>query len=313
MRKLGFWALALGVSVGWASVAAADAPKPVSLSRAATGAWSEKAAHVADDVQAGKPLVIEVFVPLCADAAGGPCGKHAGAGDPANLEDNLYWGAVFGARRFFDRKYLGWTRTEAGPGESWELERATYKRSASGSRWGTSGSIDVFVVLHAINGDAGDDALRRFRDVATSGGSVKFNDGSGVREERVHAVGFMGRNPLLENGKIPKHLDLPEPSPGSGTAAFSIAAYSRETLGPWLQRSGSRSVILARGAAASEGYVLDSVAQGLANNEASWTIAKRTTKAYARWHRLPEQVADIYFNPRTPKLLQVSSDDKPAS
>jgi hypothetical protein len=284
----------------------AEAPK------AATSGWSVRSAPAENDVQSGKPLVIEVFVPLCSDKKGGPCGKHPGAGDGNDLDENLYWGAVFGARRFLERRGLGWTRTELTKGEGAELERATYHRTVSGSRWGTSGSVDVYLVLHAIQGDANRDALDHFRDVAANGGTVKFNDGSALREERVHVVGFMGRNPLLVDGRAPTKPDLPEASASAGAIpSFSIGAYSRETLAPWLSTTGSRSLLLARGAMASEAYLLDAIARGVAENDTSWGIQKRETKSYGDFQKLRREVAELHFLPYLPPLI--TGADKPNS
>ena len=53
------------------------------------------------DIHSGKPLVVHVTVPLCSNTQI-DCGS-AVAGDPDRLETNLYWGAAFGHRRFFDR------------------------------------------------------------------------------------------------------------------------------------------------------------------------------------------------------------------
>jgi len=299
----GFLALSLGtLAAATPADAHADAPKPLTVAKVAPSGWGSSSA--ASDVRAGKPLVIEVFVPLCSDSKGGACGKHPGAGDPDDLDSNLYWGAVWGARRFLERKWLGWTRTESGQGEAWELERATYKRTVSGSRWGVDGGVDVYLVLHAVQGDQGSDALERFRDKASGGGNVRFNDGSGIREERVHVVGFMGRNPLIKNGRVPKRVALPEASTSSSAIpSFSIAAYSRETLAPWLHSSGSRALLLARGAVASEGYLLESIARGLAENDRSWGLTERATKTYSKYKKLPENVAKAHFSPVLPKQL----------
>jgi hypothetical protein len=299
----GFLALSLGSCVVAAPVdARAEAPKPLTAAKSAPSGWGSSSA--ADDVRAGKPLVIEVFVPLCSDAKGGACGKHPGAGDPDDLESNLYWGAVWGARRFLERKWLGWTRTESGQGEGWEIERATYKRTVNGSRWGVDGSVDVYLVLHAVQGDQGSEALERFRDKASGGGKIRFHDGSGIREESVHVVGFMGRNPLLKNGRVPKRVELPEASKSSAAIpSFSIAAYSRETLAPWLQSSGSPALLLARGAVASEGYLLESIARGLAENDRGWALTERATKTYSKYKKLPANVAKAHFSPVLPKQL----------
>lgn len=276
----------------------ATAESHVAKAAGTSGGWSQHSASAVGAADSGKPVVIEVFVPLCSDKRGGPCGKHPGAGDAADLEHNIYWGAIYGARRFLDRGWMGWQRTEQTSGEGSELERVTYRRSVPGSRWGSSAPVDVFVVLHAIHGDSNGEALEDFRNKAASGGSVKFNDGSAMREESVHAVGFMGRNPLLKSGKPPnqKDLDLPAPSSGGGgIPSFSIAAHSRETLGVWLRESGSPALLLSRGAVASEGYLLEAVLRGLSENEPGYVIRKRATETYAKHHKMMKSLAELHF------------------
>ncbi len=304
LRKL-VLAAGIGACVAAAAPAAADAPTPVSTSGKPTyGAWSGKHAQVLEDVSAGRPLVVEVFVPLCSDKRGGPCGKHDGAGEPDNLEDNLYWGAIWGAHRYLKRGWLGWTEVQQSGREDFALQRAVFTRKVSGAKWGSETSVEQVVVLHAVHGDSNEDALDRFRKRAESGGTVRFQDASGVREERVHAVGFMGRNPLLKNGVVPKKVDLPGASASSGAiASFSIAAHSRETLAPWLAETGSRALILARGASASEAYALESVLKGIGDNDATWTIEKRTIASYAKHQRLTENVAKLHFARALPKHL----------
>ncbi|MCA9593561.1 MAG: hypothetical protein KC776_09635 [Myxococcales bacterium] len=305
--KLGLirsFSMALALSaVGLSSTAQAEGPKPLAVEKTVQPArgWSDKSPDVGEAVRSGQPLVVEVFVRLCSEKRGGPCGKHEGAGEADNLDDNIYWGAVWGARRYLSRGYLGWKPVETGPGESWELERAVFSRNLSGARWGVSGDIEQIVVLHAIHGDSGEEALSRFRDRASGGGSVHLKDG---RDVSVHVVGFMGRNPLLKNGKVPKEVDLPDSSSSSGAIpSFSIAAHSRETLGPWLLGTGSRALLLARGPVASEAYILQSVLDGVGHNDNTWNVEQRTIKSYAKFQKISEKVSALYFRRYLPKSL----------
>jgi hypothetical protein len=304
VKGLGAGLVALAATTGVPEAEAQQGPtKAVPQANAGKG-WSRHNSAAVDAAQSGKPVVIEVFVPLCSEKRGGPCGKHKGAGDGSDLEANIYWGAIYGARRFMERAWMGWTKTEQTAGEgSVVLERATFKRSVSGSRWGATSPVEVIVVLQAYQGDANDQALEHFRDKASSGGSVKFNDGGGVREEAVHVVGFMGRNPLLKNGKPPreKDLDLPEVEKDGGLPSFSIAAHSRETLATWLYKAGSPALVLSRGAVASEGYLLEAVLRGLAENDPGFSIRKRATEVYAKHHKLMKSVAEIHFSPTIPE------------
>src|SRR5512134_1212089 len=97
MGKCGLVFGALLASLGLSGVAAGDPPKPIAVTQSTTGGgWASKSPDAIADVQSGKPLVIEVFVPLCSSKRGGPCGKTEESGEADNLDDNIYWGAIFG-------------------------------------------------------------------------------------------------------------------------------------------------------------------------------------------------------------------------
>src|SRR5262245_50438317 len=68
---------------------------------AVAAALAHAAPAAAEDLD-GKPPVLYVVVPLCSNEQV-DCGSTL-AGRPGDLEHNLYWGAVFGARRFFERR-----------------------------------------------------------------------------------------------------------------------------------------------------------------------------------------------------------------
>ncbi|MBX3128321.1 MAG: hypothetical protein KF718_16475 [Polyangiaceae bacterium] len=298
------WARVLGAAVvAGAALAPPVAAQPQALEVATAQGrpkgWADRHSSVQSDVLGGKPFVVQVFVPLCADSRGGKCGKHKGAGDPTNLDDNLYWGAIWGARRYLQRGYLGW-QVESAATEQGELERLVLKRNAPGRRWGASSStVEQIVVLHAIDGESYQEAMDRFRERASGGGVVTF----GGRTETVHVVGYMGRNPLLRNGKVPKEIDLPTPSRSANAIpSFSIAAHSRETLAPWLAGTGSSAMVLARGPIASEAYILDTILKGLGDNHPTYEIWNETAKTYRKHHRhVNHDLATLYFAPYIPK------------
>lgn len=291
----------LSVSFGLFA-SAANAQAPTRVGEGSASGWAKKAPDVEGAVRSGKPVVVEVFVPLCSDQKGGKCGKHKGAGEPENLEDNLYWGAVWGARRYLDRSWLGWKKVEQSAGSGSVLERVVLSRDVSGSRWGTTGRVEQIVVLHAYHGDAGREAFDAFRDRARSGGSVSFSGGGGARSEAVSVVGFMGRNPLLKNGQVPRKSDLAEASESpSAIPSFSIAAYSRETFGAWLAQTGSPILLAPRGPVASEAYVLHEVLKGIGENEHTWRLWQEAADVYVKFQRIPRELAKVYWAPFIPK------------
>src|SRR5690242_5616989 len=124
--------------------------------------WSAVDAQIGADVREGRPLVVLVVVPLCHNDQIN-CGS-AIAGRPRDLEHNIYWGAVFGQRRFFERKGSEFTRVELTSGKGELLSRAVYRRVISRAPWGgkEGETVEQIVVLEAFDGDAIDAAVKRF-------------------------------------------------------------------------------------------------------------------------------------------------------
>src|SRR6185437_4112950 len=83
---------------------------------------------------AGRPLVVYVVVPLCSNAQI-DCGSSI-AGRPTDLAHNIYWGAIFGARRFLERKGSGWERVDVAAEDGARLERAVFRMRVPGTPWG---------------------------------------------------------------------------------------------------------------------------------------------------------------------------------
>src|SRR5262245_48683396 len=63
---------------------------------------------VIDDLAAGKPLVVEVHIPLC-DNSIIRCGNPK-LGDGNNPDTNLYWATTPGFGLWFSRRGSGWKR-----------------------------------------------------------------------------------------------------------------------------------------------------------------------------------------------------------
>ncbi len=256
--------------------------------------WSAAVPGVVRDVQAGRPLVVRVVVALCSNAQI-DCGSAA-AGSPGNLRTNLYWGAIFGARRFLERKRSGWERVEVQPGRGAVLERVIFRRWVDGTRWGLAekSRVEELAVLDAVHGAHIDEAVRGFWQTATRGAQVEFSDSGQQRSVRVHVVGYDGHNRLMDGTRLP------------GTAArspraipsFVLACYSASWFSPSLRAAGSEPLVMTRALMAPEGYVLDAVLRGLGDNESEKAIRRRAVRAYAAWQRLSFGQASRIFAPR---------------
>ncbi len=267
----------------------------VAAAPASPAPWAKE--EVQKSVQSRRRLVVRVYVPLC-DNDQIDCGGVK-AGDPSDLEHNLYWGAIFGQRRFFSRKSGRFERVPQ-PGWSAEgphLERAVFKKRFAGGPWGAEEDVMLYVVLDAFRGGAIDDVVDRFYREAEAGGAILIEDGEETRTERVDVVGYAGHNRMMD-GKAPPPRLPDGDARGADRApipSFVMACRSAAYFATPLKERGSEPILMTRDLMAPEGYVVDAIVNGLAANESKARIRARVVKAYADAHQIEERVASSIF------------------
>ncbi|MFO0759963.1 MAG: hypothetical protein U0359_25990 [Byssovorax sp.] len=284
----------LRVSIASVLLAAAllIAPRPA-LADPQAPPWTAADPRIAREIQAGKPLVTLVVVPLC-DNALIDCGSPI-AGRPRDLGHNVYWGAVFGHRRFFERKNSGWERVErTGVGDDGLLERVVMRRAVARAPFGGAPgeTTEQLVVLEAIDGTAIDKALARFMRLATGGGTVHFQDGDRRREERIQVAGYAGHNRLMDGVPMPARASGPGRTP---IPSFVMACISESYFDASLRGAGSTPLLLTRTLMAPEGYLIDAITRGLGENLPHPALRERAIAAYATWQRISPGVAAHTF------------------
>jgi hypothetical protein len=258
--------------------------------RAASAGWSDAQPQVARDLQRGKPLVVHVVVPLC-HSGQIVCGEH-GLGSPKNLRTNLYWGAMFGAKRFFERRHSGWQAVSRRRDVDGVLERAVYRKRQPGAAWGMPGTIEQLVVLDAIDGDRIDDAVKRFWHGATGGRWLRL---SATRwpKLRVHVTGYAGHNRLMDGVKLGRRRH----SRIGPTSSFVLACDSESYFGDALRDAGSTPLLTTQAFMAPEGYTVEAMANALGRNLAPGAIRSAVVASYARWQRISQAQASRIFAP----------------
>jgi hypothetical protein len=230
-------------SVFWVAcsyVAAALAFAATPAHAAAPDDWlSDLTSRVTDDLAAGKPLVVQVHVPLC-DNSVTRCG-NAKLGDGNQPSTNLYWATTPGFGKWFERRGTGWTRLllatdPEATGDDDVLELRVYRQSiAAAASWRKRGAprrFDVVLVIHAWRGTAIDRALDAYaRDASqATPRSITLADGSTLAAGgAAQLVAFVGHNRLMD-------LDAyawPEPGEvAKGTIAIAChtAAYMKREV-----------------------------------------------------------------------------------
>jgi hypothetical protein len=256
---------------------------------AAEPSLADAAPSLAAEVRAGHPLVTYVVVPLC-DSDQINCGS-AVAGRPADLEHNLYWGAQFGARRFFERKNSGWERVEITRKDAVFLERAVYRRFVPGAPWGRSEPVEQIVAFQAIHGASIDEAVDHFHRIATEGGRLSFRDGDKARDEAIQIAGYEGHNRLMDGKKLPE----PAKAARSPVPSFVLACESEPYFAPSLVKAGSLPLVTTATLMAPEAYLVDAIVRGIGENAPAVELRARAVATYAKWQRLSHKQASSVF------------------
>jgi hypothetical protein len=235
--------------------------------------------------------VILVHVALC-DSSQIACGGQ-GAGDPASLDKNLYWGRAFGVRRFFDETARGFERVGTRRASSGVvLEELVYRRvvPARGWRLEPDATVEQVVVLRAFHGAAIERATDEFFLTAAEARHVTLElDGVALRLP-VHVAGYAGHNRLMDGHRLPS-----VEHPTTSVPAFVFACRSHQYFSEALSAAGSKPLVMTRDLMAPEGYVIEAVVNGLGENLPLVALRERVVRAYAKWQRIPERVARSIF------------------
>ncbi len=196
-------------------------------------------ADVIADLADGKPLVVQVHVPLC-DNDVIPCGnKRLGDGD--NPSTNLYWATTAGFGKWFARKRSGWTRVLDGDGatvaDADVLDLLVYRRTVAASQaWRDAGAparFEVYVVAQAWRGEAIDRALDRWaRDLyGASAQALTLDDGTTIAAGgAAHIVAYVGHNRLMDLDGYAWPADSSDTRKGAVAIACHTDAYMHDDV-----------------------------------------------------------------------------------
>jgi len=253
---------------------------------AAAPAWADDAAgRVRADVRAGRPLVVHVVVALCDNVHQGivPVPPHLGHGD--DPDGNLYWGARYGVRGYFDRA-PGWKRvgTEKRPADG-VLERVVYEARVDGAR--------VVLVADAWDGARMADALVRFLEMAAGRGAATARAGGAdvAAGGGAHVVAFVGHNGLMDLGTVSAGAGPPSPA----RAAIVLACASRSYFTPLLEASGAVPLLLTNGLMAPEAYSLEAAVRAWFETGDAPATRTAAANAYATYQKCGRAAARKLF------------------
>lgn len=220
-------------------------------------------------LSAAPPVSVLVIVPLC-DGAQLACGRGA-LGDPGSPDDNLYWGALYGAERFLRKARAYEVQPSSAPTPPVLRELRLHRRGNGDER-------ALAITLRAYDGRAIERALADYLD-AVAGHSADL-------------VVWAGHDVLM---------DVAAPTRARSERAANaavLACDSEEHFGPVLDAIGARSVALTRSFMAPEGYLLDALLENVARHGPEERVHLRAAlaSAYAKYQRITPKAASTVFS-----------------
>ena len=257
--------------------------------------------RVVGDIKAGKPLVVEVHVPLC-DSSIIPCG-NAKLGDGENPETNLYWATTPGFGRWFKRRGSGWTRVQladADTGDKDVLALHVYRRTIrTPAAWKKRGAPDQFeldLVVRAWRGTAIDRALAVYSQDISGGAArtVKLDGGGTLAAgSAAQIVAWVGHNRLMDLTSF----EWPKPAE-TAQGTIAIACHTAAYMEANVPAQARVPLLMTRDFLFSNAAPLEATVLAFANGKGYAAMRSDATVAYAGVQKRPvAKIAGVFTNP----------------
>jgi hypothetical protein len=258
--------------------------------------------RVVADAKAGKPLVVEVHVPLCEGTIIACGNKKLGDGD--NPETNLYWSTTPGFGEWFARRGSGWKRMlkqKAGEtGDADVLAVHVYRRAittpAAWRKQGAPAKLEVDLVIHGWRGTAIDRALAAYAaDVSgATARTVTLTDGTTLDAGgAAQIVAWVGHNRLMDLESFQW------PTPGTMTkGAIAIACHTAAYMEEEVPSATRVPLLMTRDFLFANAAPLEATVLAFANGGTYAAIRLAAATAYAGVQkREVRQVYGAFTNP----------------
>jgi len=230
------------------------------------------------------PRVVHVFVALADNAHQGIVPVPAALGNGDDPDRNLYWGAAFGVKTFFNRSQKDWAQLgQPTKGFTKQIaERVVYRHWKTGT----------LLIADAYRGNEIRQAISDFLSAAAdSERKATFNitDKTGPKtvEAKADLVVYVGHDGLM---------DFPLEKTFSGDSvskrqAIVLACASKQYFGAALKPTGAEPLLWTTNLMAPEAYTLKAALDGWIAGETNEQIRQRAAGAYAQYQRISEKAA----------------------
>jgi hypothetical protein len=222
--------------------------------------------------------VVHVFVALCDNDHQGIVKVSKTLGDGKDPEHNLYWGAGYGVKTFFQRS-PDWTEVPVSAPAAPILRRAVFvsKKLAP----------PVYVVADAYDGERMDTALNDFLNAAAGKRTTKITVGKVTFDAASGAdlVAWVGHDALMDlTVKAPVHV----PGTVHPDGAIVLACLSQKYFTPPLRAAGVEPLVATTNFMAPEAYSLEAAIRSWGAGEDGKKMRVAAGKAYAQYQKISD-------------------------
>jgi hypothetical protein len=257
--------------------------------------------EMAPELASGRPLVVQVHVPLC-DNDVLRCGRGR-LGDGEDADGNLYWATSGGFRGWFGRKGSPWRLVHrvARPEDDVIEVRVWRRRVAPGPALrarGVKKPVTVYVVAYAWRGESIARAMSAYatdlfgggaRRIALPGGEVLAAGGA------ARLVAFVGHNGWMDvsDFRWPR-----SPSGAPRKATIAVACITEDYLAPAVPDERRVPLLFTRSLLFAGAHAFEGAVSAFAGGQSLAGIRESAVRAYAAGQGKPlPRVRAAFTNP----------------
>ena len=216
---------------------------------------------------------VHVMVALCDNETQGIVPVPASIGRGDDPDRNLYWGAGYGVKTFFDKKTTDWVLVEKLESDySYILDRRLFKHR----------NQDVYLLAEAYHGAHMKDCLEDFlhsadgqgvRVACTSDGQKLYFGG------KANVLSFVGHNGLMD---VQPEVNFRE-AKTLRPKVIILGCYSKMYFEPYIQQAQAQALLWTTHLMAPEAYTLKAALDGWMRDESGQQIRERAAQAYHQY------------------------------
>jgi hypothetical protein len=220
---------------------------------------------------------VHVFVALCDNQSQGIVPVPAALGNGDDPKRNLYWGAAYGIRTYFE-KHPDWTLIASiqRPREA-VLERCVFKHRSG----------DAFLIADAYRGQKIRRATMSFLKAAAgrTTETLSLTVDAKIRTIKLGGsadlVAYIGHNGLMDF----QLANYPKKKGDDSRGAIVLACFSKSYFTEPLKNAGAEPLLWTTGLMAPEAYTLSSAVEGWIAKRSPQEIAERAARGYNKYQR----------------------------